>query len=103
MENNSFKVIVAGGRDFFNYELVKQKLDILLSKKENVVILSAMETGADSLGVRYAREHKLLISWFPATPVKHGSRTGSSGMKKCLCMPTPVSASGTANPREHNT
>jgi hypothetical protein len=74
MENNSFKVIVAGGRDFFNYELVKQKLDILLSKKENVVILSAMETGADSLVVRYAREHKLLISWFPATPVKHGSR-----------------------------
>ena len=71
---NQFRVIVAGSRDFFDYELVKTKLDILLSKQENVVILSAMETGADSLGVRYAREHKLLISWYPATPSQHGLR-----------------------------
>jgi len=76
MENNSFKVIVAGGRDFFNYDLMKAKLDVILANKENVVIISGVANGADSLGIRYAREHKLLISYFPALWAQHGSKAG---------------------------
>ena len=76
MENNTFKVIVAGGRDFFNYDLLKAKLDVILGNKENVVIISGVANGADSLGIRYARENKLLISYFPALWAQHGSKAG---------------------------
>lgn len=76
MENNTFKVIVAGGRDFFDYTLLSEKLNAILSKKENIIIVSGMARGADSLGEKYAREHKLLLSYFPALWDKHGTRAG---------------------------
>ena len=76
MENNSFKVIVAGGRDFFDYTLLSRKLDAILSKKEHIVIVSGMAKGADSLGEKYAREHNLLLSYFPALWNQHGNRAG---------------------------
>ena len=66
MENQKFRVIVAGGRDFFDYNLLKEKLEILLLNKENVIIVSGLAKGADTLAVRYAKEHKLLVSYFPA-------------------------------------
>ena len=73
MENSNFKVIVAGGRDFFDYNLLKSKLDILLLNKENVIIVSGTAKGADRLGERYAREHNLVISSFPALWNQHGN------------------------------
>ena len=73
---NQFRVIVAGGRDFFDYQLMEGRLNNILSQKENVVIVSGMANGADSLGIRYAREHKLLISYFPALWAQHGNRAG---------------------------
>jgi len=73
---NQFRVIVAGGRDFFDYQLLKSKLDTLLSQKNNVVIVSGGAKGADSLGEKYAREHNLLISHYPALWDKHGTRAG---------------------------
>ena len=76
MENQKFRVIVAGGRDFFDYNLLKEKLEILLLNKENVIIVSGLAKGADTLAVRYAKEHKLLVSYFPALWNQHGSRAG---------------------------
>ena len=76
MENSTLKVIVAGGRDFFDYKLLCKKLYIILSKKENVIIVSGEAKGADKLGERYAREHNLAISSFPAIWNQHGSRAG---------------------------
>lgn len=73
---NTFRVIVAGGRDFFDYTLLKEKLDKLLSDKKNVVIVSGMAKGADQCGERYAHEHNLLISYFPALWNQHGTRAG---------------------------
>jgi len=73
---NQFRVIVAGGRDFFNYQLLESRLNKILSQKENVVIVSGMANGADSLGIRYAREHNLLISYFPALWSQNGNRAG---------------------------
>ena len=72
MENQKFRVIVAGGRDFFDYNLLKEKLEILLLNKENVIIVSGLAKGADTLAVRYAKEHKLLVSYFPALWNQHG-------------------------------
>ena len=46
-----YKVIVAGCRDFDNYELLKEKCDYFLQdeKKEDVVIISGHASGADAL------------------------------------------------------
>ena len=77
---NMFKVVVAGGRNFDNYELLKNKLDVLLSKKkeegEEIVIISGGARGADSLGEKYAREKGLKLDVFKANWDKFGKRAG---------------------------
>jgi predicted TIM-barrel enzyme len=70
------KVIVAGGRDFQDFDLLSKKLDILFSKRADVVIISGMAKGADSLAVKYAEENKLRVSEFPAKWAKHGNASG---------------------------
>jgi hypothetical protein len=73
---NMLKVIVAGGRDFQDFDLLTKKLDILFSKRADVVIISGMAKGADSLAVKYAEENKLRVSEFPAQWQKHGNASG---------------------------
>ena len=70
------RLIVAGGRDFKDYNLLSEKLNKLLSKSANVVIISGMANGADSLAVKYAEENKLRVSEFPAQWLKHGNASG---------------------------
>lgn len=71
-------LIVAGGRDFTNYKLLKEKLDFLLSNtdKEEVTILCGMARGADLLGKRYADENNIDVWEYPAKWDKHGKRAG---------------------------
>lgn len=73
-----FPVIVAGGRDFSNYELMKGKLDSLLRSKnpEDVVIVSGGARGADSLGERYARERGYKVWQFKPDWNRLGKRAG---------------------------
>ena len=55
----SFRVIIAGCRDFNNYELLKEKCDHMLSKKKDthkVIVVSGHAAGADALGEVYASE-----------------------------------------------
>ena len=73
---NMLKVIVAGGRDFQDFDLLTKKLDILFSKRADVVIISGMAKGADSLAVKYAEENKLRVSEFHANWAKHGNASG---------------------------
>jgi hypothetical protein len=58
--NKVFKVIVAGGRYFNNYKLLKYELDFLLSEKVKqgykIIIISGHANGADKLGEKYAIE-----------------------------------------------
>lgn len=51
-----YKVIVAGCRDFADYELLKEKCDFYLQNKkpENFVIVSGHASGADALGECFA-------------------------------------------------
>lgn len=54
-----FKVIVAGCRNFNDYSVIKNKLDILLSQKSKefkIIIISGTQKGVDSLGELYAKE-----------------------------------------------
>jgi hypothetical protein len=74
-----FKVIVAGGKDFNNYQLLKKTLDKLLSLKSDVEIVSGMASGADSLAVKYAKETGLTITKFP---VMWKTDCSSAGFKR---------------------
>ena len=71
------KIIVAGGRDFSDYELLKEKLDELIGEnKEDLEIVSGMARGADTLGVQYANERGYKIKKFPAQWDKYGKSAG---------------------------
>ena len=71
-----FKVIVAGGRDFLDYNLLEQKLDKLLINKSDVRIISGMAKGADKLGETYASIRKLGVEVYPAEWEKFGKSAG---------------------------
>jgi len=71
-----FKVIVAGGRDFNNYDLLKSTLDKLFSQKTDIEIVSGMARGADSLAVKYASEKQYPLKKFPADWKLHGNTSG---------------------------
>ncbi len=58
-------IIVAGGRDFNNYDLLSVTLDRMF-KNINPVIVCGEARGADLLGRRYAIEHNLSILSYPA-------------------------------------
>ena len=62
-----FRLIIAGGRDFDNYEGMKKSLDVLLKNiKDDIQIVCGMARGADRLGERYAKENGYQIIYFPA-------------------------------------
>lgn len=72
----AYKVIVAGGRDFDNYEFLSAKLDEIFEKfldfkEQQITIISGMAKGADTLATRYADEHKLSKVLFPANWKKY--------------------------------
>jgi len=60
------KVIVAGSRNFNNYNLLKSKLDQILKDQLDIVIISGNANGADKLGERYGQEKNHLIEIYPA-------------------------------------
>ncbi len=75
-----FRVIIAGTRDFKDYELLKSYCDYMLSRKaqsgEEIVIISGGATGADTLGEQYAKERGYSLQQFPAQWEKYGKRAG---------------------------
>lgn len=60
------KIIIAGCRDFNNYDLLKSKLDFYFQNIEIKEIVSGACSGADKLGERYAHEHNIPVKQFPA-------------------------------------
>lgn len=62
-----FKVIIAGSRDFKDYELLKKKCDSILSSiKDEIWIISGTAEGADQLGELYAQERGHYLLEIPA-------------------------------------
>jgi hypothetical protein len=64
------KVIVAGGRNFDDYALLKKSLDEylkpLVGDGVSIEIVSGAASGADSLGEKYAKERGYGVKRFPA-------------------------------------
>jgi len=71
-----FKVIIAGGRDFDDYEIMRDKCRILLTNKEDVVIVSGTANGADKLGEVFAVYHEYEVERYPANWDLHGKSAG---------------------------
>jgi hypothetical protein len=71
-----FKVIIAGGRDFNDYDLLCSKCNVILKNKKNVEIVSGAARGADELGEQYASEKAYDIKQFPADWDKYGKSAG---------------------------
>lgn len=74
-----YRVIIAGGRTFDDYALVKEKCELYLSEKlktHRVIIVSGHASGADALGERFAAEHNLPCELHPADWNRHGRAAG---------------------------
>lgn len=67
------KIAVIGSRTFNNYEIVKEEL----TKIENIsLIVSGGAKGADSLGVKFAKENNIPYKEFLPDWNKHGKSAG---------------------------
>ena len=72
-----FRVIIAGTRDFADYEALKTYADYKLSRiEDSIEIVSGGSRGADTLGEQYAREKGYSIKRFPADWEKYGRSAG---------------------------
>lgn len=73
-----FRVIIAGSRNFDDYELLKQWCDYMLQNfnPQDVVIVSGTARGADTLGEQYARERGMKIDSRPANWDLYGKSAG---------------------------
>lgn len=89
-----YKVIVAGGRDYSDYEFAEMKLDTILKNipKDQLIFISGScdipgkltfirddgteVYGADGLGERYAKENNIPVEHYPANWKKHGKLAG---------------------------
>ena len=76
-QENPFRVIVAGGRDFSDYEYLRSSLDFLLQNVTGpIVIVSGTARGADKLGEQYAAERGYAVLRFPADWDRFGKAAG---------------------------
>ena len=70
------KVIIAGTRNFSNYEMLKHDLDLYRSTTSVTEIVSGGCRGADLLGEKYAKENNIPIKRFPANWEVYGKKAG---------------------------
>lgn len=70
------KVIIAGSRDFNDYNLLCEKCDAILSTQKDVEIVCGMARGADLLGKQYAESRGYPVKEFPAEWEKLGKIAG---------------------------
>lgn len=74
-----FRVIIAGGRDFEDYEYLKDRADAMLinkAKQHKIEIVSGMAKGADTLAVKYAKEKGYDLIATPADWDNLGKKAG---------------------------
>ena len=79
------RVVIAGCRDYNNYEEAKRFIDYCISdirKDYTVIIVSGGTQGADALGERYARENNFKIERYIAEWDKYGKSAGPKRNKK---------------------
>jgi len=70
------KVIIAGGRNFDDYDKLCRVCDDFLKNYCNIEIVSGACKGADLLGEQYAKEKGHKLTQFPANWKRYGKAAG---------------------------
>lgn len=76
---STVRIIIAGGRDFNNYDFLKKEASIFISEIDNgdhIEIVSGGAKGVDLLGEKFAEEKNLELIVFPADWKKFGRAAG---------------------------
>lgn len=77
------KVIIAGSRNFTDYQKLKKECDQFLQDQKNIEIVSGCHNkGADKLGIQYAIEKGFNLIKFPADWNKFGKAAGPKRNKE---------------------
>jgi hypothetical protein len=69
------RVCICGGRNYFNAEKVNEVLDYAYQRKP-FVLISGGATGADTLGIQWARSREVPVEVYPAQWRLYGRRAG---------------------------
>lgn len=70
------RLIIAGGRDFNDYDLLCDKVSQFIGNTSDVTIVSGLAKGADALGCDYANENNYPLEGFAAEWHIHGRSAG---------------------------
>jgi hypothetical protein len=71
------RVIIAGGRDFNDYNLLERNVNDILKIYDNKIrIISGTAKGADQLGEKFAKDNHYELSRFPANWDLYGKSAG---------------------------
>ena len=77
------KIIIAGSRNFTDYQKLKTECDQFLQDHKNIEIVSGGHyKGADKLGIEYANEKGFDLIKFPAEWNKFGKAAGPKRNKE---------------------
>ncbi len=72
-----FKIIIAGGRDFCDYDFLQATMDEFLANiADGITIVCGQAKGADTLGERYAKRKGYNVDYYPANWAQYGKRAG---------------------------
>ena len=79
------KVVIGGCRDYTNYVFFKSRLDEILKKpKDEIIIISGHCSGVDLMGERYAEENGFGVEIFLPEWKKYGRAAGPIRNKKMI-------------------
>ena len=73
------RIVIAGCRDYTDYDEAKKYIDFCISRIKNqytLIFLSGGCRGADMLGERFAKENEYEIEYYPAELDKYGMSAG---------------------------
>lgn len=74
------KLIIAGSRNFDNYELAEKIIDFYIERNKvntrELEIISGGAKGADRLGEEYAEKYGIKLTRYKANWVKYGKQAG---------------------------
>jgi hypothetical protein len=103
-----FRLLVAGGRDFYDYKFIDEFLTTWLSQQDvdvqEIVLIHGDAQGVDRLAGQWAKYNSILVDVYPADWANLGKRAGhirnakmiESGVDYAILFP---GGNGTANMR----
>lgn len=82
----TIKVLVFGGRDFEWEDSIYEWLDYIFADwdSDEIIVISGMARGADTLGMEWAKKRGMKILLYPANWKMHGKAAGMIRNKRML-------------------